>query len=266
LALIADFSGATRVQHEAFAELVEAVRAAGDAVLEVYSEAFDVEAKADGSPVTEADRRSEEIILDALRRLAPDVPVIAEESAGDLSERPAPALFWLVDPLDGTKEFISRNGEFTVNVALIEDGVPILGLVLAPARGRLFMAAPGMRPIVEDAGGRREIAARSIPRKGATVVSSRSHGDPEALAKFTAGRAIAAHVSAGSSLKFCVVAVGEADIYPRFGRTMEWDTAAGHAVLLAAGGRVEDLSGRPLRYGKPGFENPHFVAYGLGDS
>lgn len=264
LALIADSSGATRVRHEAFAEIVSAVKAAGDAVLEVYSEAFEVQAKDDGSPVTEADRRSEEIIVAALRRITPDLPILAEESAGDLSGHPAPSLFWLVDPLDGTKEFISRNGEFTVNVALIESGMPILGLVLAPALGRLFFAAPGMTPTIEEADGRSEIAARSIPADGATIVSSRSHGDPEALAQFTAGRKIAAQISAGSSLKFCVVAAGQADIYPRFGRTMEWDTAAGHAVLLAAGGRVEDLEGRPLRYGKPGFENPHFVAYGRG--
>ena len=264
MALIADSSGATRVGHEAFAEIVSAVKAAGDAVLEVYSEAFEVQAKDDGSPVTEADRRSEEIIIAALRRVTPELPIIAEESAGDLSGRPAPSLFWLVDPLDGTKEFISRNGEFTVNVALVEGGMPILGLVLAPARGRLFMAAPGMTPMIEEAGVRSEIAARSIPAEGATIVSSRSHGDPEALAQFTADRKIAAQISAGSSLKFCVVAAGQADIYPRFGRTMEWDTAAGHAVLLAAGGRVDDLEGRPLHYGKPGFENPHFVAYGRG--
>lgn len=256
------FVAPATVDEGAFSELINSVRAAGDAVLEVYAEAFEVEAKADGSPVTEADRRSEEIILGALRRIAPELPILAEESVGDLSGQPAPALFWLVDPLDGTKEFISRNGEFTVNVALIEDGVPILGLVLAPAIGRLFMAAPGMRPMVEDADGRREITARQIPPEGATVVSSRSHGDPEALAKFIAGRPIAAQVSAGSSLKFCVVAEGEADFYPRFGRTMEWDTAAGHAVLLAAGGRVDDLEGQPLRYGKPGFDNPHFIAFG----
>jgi 3'(2'), 5'-bisphosphate nucleotidase len=256
------FVAPAAVDEGAFSELIRTVRAAGDAVLEVYAGAFEVESKGDGSPVTEADRRSEEILLTGLKRLSPGVPVIAEESAGDLSGRPAPDLFWLVDPLDGTKEFISRNGEFTVNVALIEGGVPVLGLVLAPALERLYTAAPGLRPAVEEASDAREIAARAVPPEGATVVSSRSHGDAEALARFTAGRKIAASVTAGSSLKFCVVAAGEADIYPRFGRTMEWDTAAGHAVLLAAGGRVDDLEGRPLRYGKPGFENPHFVAFG----
>ncbi len=261
-ALIADSAGATRIRHEAFAEIVQAVRDAGDAVLEVYGSGFDVESKADGSPVTEADRRSEEILVAALEGVTPEVPIVAEESAGDLLGRPAPQMFWLVDPLDGTKEFISRNGEFTINVALIEDGSPILGLVLAPALQRLFMAAPGMTPLVEDESGRREIAARSIPPEGATVVSSRSHGDAEALERFLQGRKIAASTAAGSSLKFCVVAAGQADIYPRLGRTMEWDTAAGDAVLRAAGGRVEDLEGRVLRYGKPGFDNPHFVAFG----
>jgi 3'(2'), 5'-bisphosphate nucleotidase len=133
---------------------------------------------------------------------------------------------------------------------------------LAPALGRLFAAAPGQAPFVEDDDGRREISVRDVPAEGATIVSSRSHGDAEALDRFTAGRSVAASVSAGSSLKFCLVAAGEADIYPRFGRTMEWDTAAGHAVVLAAGGRVTELSGEPLRYGKPGFENPHFIAWG----
>lgn len=262
MALTADSSGATRVRPEAFAEILSAVRAAGDAVLEVYGGGFGVESKADGSPVTEADRRAEEILVATLTRVAPEVPIIAEESAGDLLGRPAPRAFWLVDPLDGTKEFISRNGEFTINVALIEDGVPILGIVLAPALERMFLAAPGGPPMIEDASGRREIAARSVPPEGATVVSSRSHGDAEALERFFEGRKIAASTTAGSSLKFCVVAAGQADIYPRFGRTMEWDTAAGDAVLRAAGGRVEDLEGRVLRYGKPGFDNPHFVAYG----
>lgn len=266
MGLISDSEGRTRVREEAFAEILAAVRAAGDAVLEVYAGGFDVEAKSDGSPVTEADKRAEAIIVGALERVAPDVAVIAEErvSAGAGLGGSAPARFWLVDPLDGTKEFISRNGEFTINVALIEAGVPILGLVFAPALGQLFMAAPGMPAVLHDASGRREIAARVAPPEGATIVSSRSHGDADALARFTEGRKIAASITAGSSLKFCAVAAGQADIYPRFGRTMEWDTAAGDAVLRAAGGAVRDLAGAVLRYGKPGFENPHFVAWGRG--
>ncbi len=260
--IVASGEGA-RVRDDALEELARIVRAAGEAVLEVYSGAFNVDSKADGSPVTEADKRSEEMLIEGLLKLAPGIPIIAEESAGSALDGPAAKVFWLVDPLDGTKEFINRNGEFTVNVALVDDGTPVLGLVLAPALSRLYMAAPGALPAIEDDEGRREIGARAIPAEGATIVSSRSHGDADALARFTAGRKIAASITAGSSLKFCVVAAGEADIYPRFGRTMEWDTAAGHAVLLAAGGRVQELSGQPLSYGKPGFENPHFVAYGL---
>jgi 3'(2'), 5'-bisphosphate nucleotidase len=254
-------------------EVAGIVRGAGEAVMEVYAGAFAVQRKLDGSPVTEADRRAEEIILRGLERVAPGVPIISEETAdaGRAGQEPATSwgansgqrdAFWLVDPLDGTKEFVSRNGEFTINVALVQSGVPVLGVVLAPALERLFAAAADTGAVVEDAAGRRSVAARVTPAEGATVVSSRSHGDAEALARFTAGRRIADQVTAGSSLKFCLVAAGQADIYPRFGRTMEWDTAAGDAVLRAAGGRVTDLEGRELRYGKPGFENPHFVAWG----
>ena len=239
-------------------DVIAAARGAADAVLEIYATDFEARTKEDGSPVTEADERAQEIILG---HLGSEEPIIAEEDATAGSETPA-GPFWLVDPLDGTKEFLSRNGEFTINVARIEDGVPVLGVVLAPALGRLFAAAPGQRPFVEDESGRREISVRDVPPEGATIVSSRSHGDADALDRFTADRRVAASVSAGSSLKFCLVAAGEADIYPRFGRTMEWDTAAGHAVVLAAGGRVTELSGEPLRYGKPGFENPHFIAWG----
>jgi 3'(2'), 5'-bisphosphate nucleotidase len=239
-------------------DIIKAARAAGEAVLEVYETEFEARTKEDGSPVTEADERSQEIILE---RLASELPIIAEEDASAGSGAPD-GPFWLVDPLDGTKEFLGRNGEFTINIARVEDGVPVLGVVLAPALGRLFAAAPGQRPFVEDEDGRREISVRDVPPEGLTIVSSRSHGDADALERFTADRQVAASVSAGSSLKFCLVAAGEADIYPRFGRTMEWDTAAGHAVVLAAGGRVTDVSGAPLLYGKPGFENPHFIAWG----
>lgn len=251
-------------------EITALVRQAGEAVMEVYACAFRVESKVDGSPVTEADRRAEEIILRGLDRIAPEVPVISEEAASADDHGPTTVLdgngdrsplFWLVDPLDGTKEFVSRNGEFTINVALVQEGVPVLGVVLAPAVDRLF-AADSSGAVIEDVDGRRPVSARTQPAEGATVVSSRSHGDADALARFTAGRRIAAHLNAGSSLKFCLLAAGRADVYPRFGRTMEWDTAAGDAVLRAAGGRVTDLQGQDLGYGKPGFENPHFVAWG----
>ena len=243
--------------------LIPLMRAAGRAVMEVYATEVQVRGKADQSPVTEADVRAEAIILDGLRSLTPDVPIIAEESvaAGRVPE--VGARFWLVDPLDGTREFISRNGEFTVNIALVRDGVPVLDLVLAPALDRLYAGAQGRGAFVEDAAGRRVIHARSVPPEGLTVVASRSHGDAAALDAFLAGRKVASLASAGSSLKLCLVAAGEADLYPRLGRTMEWDIAAGQAVVLAAGGAVTDLAGKALRYGKPGFENPHFVASGL---
>ncbi len=242
-------------------DVIRIARAAGDEVLEVYAQGSTVRTKQDGSPVTEADERAQDLIFARLAKLSPRLPVVAEEGHDEGRGAPSGGKFWLVDPLDGTKEFVSGSGEFTINIALIEDGAPILGVVLAPALGRLF-AADQDTALVEDDTGRRSIAARSAPEEGVTVVSSRSHGDPDALARFTAGRKIAASRTAGSSLKFCLVAAGEADLYPRLGRTMEWDTAAGDAILRAAGGRVTDLEGRMLRYGKPGFENPHFVALG----
>jgi 3'(2'), 5'-bisphosphate nucleotidase len=242
--------------------VIEAARAAGEVVLEVYERGAVARDKADGSPVTEADERAQEVIISHLLEIGDGVPIVAEEDAESVNVSPANGSFWLVDPLDGTKEFLGGNGEFTVNIALVDQGVPVLGVVLAPARGRLFAASPGDGALVEDADGRRQIAARQVPPEGLTIVSSRSHGDADALARFTEGRTVASSVSAGSSLKFCLVAAGEADVYPRFGRTMEWDTAAGDAVLRAAGGRVTDLDGNTLAYGKPGFENPHFLAWG----
>jgi len=242
-------------------EVIRLARAAGEQVMTVYEHECQARTKADGSPVTEADERAQDVICAGLATLAPGVPIMAEESCDPDRDSPPAGSFWLVDPLDGTKEFLSRNGEFTVNIALIEDGAPVLGVVLAPALMRLF-AADRARARVEDEGGRRKVSARSAPAAGATLVSSRSHGNPEALAQFTEGRRIAASISAGSSLKFCLLAAGEADLYPRFGRTMEWDTAAGDAILRAAGGRVTDLDGHTLMYGKPGFENPPFIALG----
>jgi len=244
--------------------IIPIARAAGAIVMEVYATEFKVGAKGDASPVTEADHRAEALILPALARVTPGLQVVSEEAAcaGAIpvidDER-----FWLVDPLDGTREFVDRNGEFTVNIALVERGIPVLGVVFAPTSGRLFAGAVGAGAFVEDESGRRKaIGCRRAPAAGLTVVSSRSHGDLAALDAFLAGCVVASHVNAGSSLKFCLIAGGEADLYPRFGRTMEWDTAAGHAVVVAAGGRVTTLDGTELTYGKPGFENPHFVARG----
>lgn len=243
-------------------DIAEIARRAGAEILTIYATDFAVRGKADDSPVTEADERAEALIVPALQALTPDIPIVAEEAvaAGKMPE--IGRQFWLVDPLDGTKEFIGRNGEFTVNMALVEDGVPVLGVVYAPALGRLFAGARGAGAWIEDQSGHRPIRCRAVPEAGLTVVASRSHGDAEALETFLKGRKVASVVSAGSSLKLCLVAAGEADLYPRFGRTMEWDIAAGHAVLLAAGGRVTDLQGQPLRYGKRGMENPHFAAWG----
>jgi 3'(2'), 5'-bisphosphate nucleotidase len=245
-------------------ELTPLVHAAGEVIMGIYATDFSVVNKSDASPVTLADQQAEAVILAGLAKIAPDIPVVAEEAvaAGHVPE--VAGRFFLVDPLDGTKEFISRNGEFTVNIALIDGGRPVLGLVYAPAIGRLFGGAVGHGAWLEDAAGRRSIACRAVPAEGLTVVASRSHGDETALDAFLNGRVVASRTNAGSSLKLCLVAAGEADLYPRLGRTMEWDIAAGDAVLRAAGGRVTVVSdGADLRYGKPGFDNPHFAASGL---
>lgn len=238
---------------------------AGEAILRVYRpEGQTGERKADGSPVTEADRAAEAIILAGLAGLTPGVPVVAEEameagSAPDIGG----GLFWLVDPLDGTHEFLSGNGEFTVNIALIQAGHPVVGLVHTPALGRTYGGAFASGAWAETPDTpRRPIAARLPPEEGLRVVSSRSHGDREALSEYLGSLKVAGETRVGSSLKLCVVAAGEADLYARFGRTMEWDIAAGHAILLAAGGSVQTIDGHPLTYGKPGFENPHFIALG----
>ncbi|MDO9075044.1 MAG: 3'(2'),5'-bisphosphate nucleotidase CysQ [Rubrivivax sp.] len=242
---------------------VEALaRAAGALILAVYGTDFVVHDKADASPVTLADERAEALITPALRALQPAWPVVAEEAAARGEAPVAAEAFWLVDPLDGTREFVARNGEFTVNIALVRRGQPVLGVVFLPVPDRLFAGVVGQGAWLEAGGQRRAITARVQPAAGAVVACSRSHGDIAALQAWLQGQPVAAWVPAGSSLKFGLIAAGEADVYPRLGRTMEWDTAAGHAVLAAAGGSVCDLDGRPLRYGKPGFENPHFVARG----
>ncbi len=240
---------------------------AGQVILTHYGEGEDIEVrkKDDASPVTAADEAAEAFILQALETLTPEIPVIAEEAmAAGIQPDVSGGLFWLVDPLDGTKEFLARNGEFTVNIALIQDGEPVAGVVHAPAMAKTWAGAgPGSATLSQADRPPRAIEARRPPEDGLVVVASRRHGASQDLDSFLADYDVAERVGAGSSLKFCLVASGTADLYPRFGRTMEWDTAAGHAVLLAAGGsiiRADD--GSPLRYGKPGFENPHFIARG----
>ncbi|HWL67222.1 MAG TPA: 3'(2'),5'-bisphosphate nucleotidase CysQ [Geminicoccus sp.] len=234
---------------------------AGAAILRHYEQGTAATAKADGSPVTAADQDAEALIVAALRELTPSIPVVAEEAvaAGDVPEV-GNGSFWLVDPLDGTREFIARNGEFTVNIALIEARRPILGVVLAPAIRTAWWGAIGHGATLRDPDGTRAIQARPVPA-APVAVASRSHRDARTDA-WLAEQNVADIVSAGSSLKFCRVAEAKADLYPRFGRTMEWDTAAGQAVLEAAGGRVLRLDGSPLAYAKPGFENPEFIARG----
>ena len=239
---------------------------AGCEIMSIYATNFGSHTKADLSPVTEADEAAERIILAGLAKLDPDTPVISEEAASAGRIPMVASRFYLVDPLDGTKEFVSRNGEFTVNIARIENGVPVIGVVYAPAIKRIFWgevakgAAEG-KIANDEAIVWKKLSVRPCPRDGAIVVASRSHRDL-ATEDYLKTVKVAKLVSAGSSLKFCLIAAGEADLYPRFGRTMEWDTAAGHAVLLAAGGKVLNSDGQPLCYGKRerGFDNPGFVA------
>jgi 3'(2'), 5'-bisphosphate nucleotidase len=241
---------------------VSIAHAAGAAIMPYYQRGVAVREKADASPVTAADEAADELITRALRNLTPAIPVVSEESAAQFAGQAPGRTFWLVDPLDGTKEFIHQRDEFTVNIALIEDGAPVLGVVYLPARGETYAGAGGCGAEMIDRDGRRPIRCRPLPRTGAIVAVSRSHGDHAADAALLGRVRVAGQVQAGSALKFCLVARGDADLYPRAGRTMEWDTAAGQAVLAAAGGSVVDRSGGPLTYGKPGFENPSFLARG----
>ena len=252
-------------------ELVSIALEAGEIIMRIYGSDFSVAEKSDCSPVTLADQQAEQFILSRLSELAQDIPVLAEEAvaAGNIPD--IGSKFFLVDPLDGTKEFINKRGEFTVNIALIEYGRPVMGVVYAPALNRLFVAESvslawqaqakpgGMVP----AGAEREIMRIRRAPERLTAIASKSHRTPETdafLETFEVGEI----VSAGSSLKFCLIAAGEADLYPRMGRTMEWDTAAGQAVVEAAGGRVLQEDGSPLLYGKTerGYDNPHFIVYG----
>jgi 3'(2'), 5'-bisphosphate nucleotidase len=235
---------------------------AGAVILDIRARGFAVQRKADLSPVTEADQAAEAIIADGLRTARPDIPVIAEEEIAAGHAGVASPRFWLVDPLDGTREFTSGSDEFTVNVGLVQDGRVVLGVVGVPATREMFGGIVGQGAWKRTAAGRAAIAARLPPAEGLTVVASRRHGDVAQLQAYLQGRRVARTLNFGSSLKFCRLAEGVADLYPRFGRTMEWDTAAAQAVLEAAGGTVCTLDGAPLRYGKLGWENPHFVCTG----
>ena len=243
---------------------------AGAKIMEIYgAEDFEVRVKSDASPVTEADEAADALISAGLRAAFPEIPLVTEEQAATHGQ--SLSTFLIVDPLDGTKEFVQRRGDFTVNIAYVEDGVPRFGVVYAPAKGRLFYTSAHGGAVEEKApfgatpGEVVPIGVNSMPdNRGLMVVASKSHRDA-ATDDYINSYAVRDMTSAGSSLKFCLVATGEADLYPRLGRTMEWDTAAGDAVLRAAGGEVVRFDDHTaLAYGKPGFENPFFIAYAPG--
>jgi 3'(2'), 5'-bisphosphate nucleotidase len=243
---------------------------AGAVVMRVYNAGAKMRLKADASPVCEADEMAEALILDELSRFVPNLPVLAEEAAARGEKPSLDGRFVLVDPVDGTKEFLGRNGEFTVNIALVDHGVPRAGAIYAPALNKLwFGGETAFKCLVEPGGDPdggapiKQLHTREQPQQGLVVVASRSHADPR-TEQFLAGLTVLERRSAGSSLKFCLVAEGQADLYPRFGPTMEWDTAAGDAILRAAGGTVLGLDGEPLRYGKRAldFRNEGFMAWG----
>ena len=244
--------------------VVAIARDAARAILQVYEGDFDVERKADASPLTAADMAAHRCIVAGLRALTPDIPVLSEESAHAVSfdERRGWHTFWLVDPLDGTREFVKRNGEFTVNIALVVDGVPVFGVILAPVGGTVWHGAPGQGAFRRDGDDERAIRVRAPAVAPLRVAASRSHLDPRTSALMERIGDTEA-VGMGSSLKFCLLAEGGMDVYPRFGPTSEWDTAAGQCILEAAGGAVLGLSGEPFRYNqRDTLLNGDFIALG----
>ena len=241
--------------------IVDIAKQAGDAIMTVYnSHDFNVELKNDDSPLTKADIAANDIIVAALTELTPDIPILSEESAKAPYEiRKEWTKFWLVDPLDGTKEFVKRNGEFTVNIALIENGKPILGVVYAPVLKHTYSGAVGLGAFKqEEDNPEKEIKAVDHRNQKLKVVASRSHAGPD-LQEFLDSLGDYDVISMGSSLKLCLVAEGKAHLYPRLGPTMEWDTAASHAVVNAAGGKVTNLDKEPLQYNKENLLNPFFI-------
>jgi len=240
-----------------------AALAAGEAIMAVYAEDFDVRQKLDKTPVTEADLAAERVIVGILKDAFPDIPIVSEELVDAEGLPPAALRFWVVDPLDGTREFVAKNGEFAVCVGLVEDGRPVLGVLHGPAVG-LTYAAYGTGTATRQRGdGSIEPISARLPRSdGLVVVHSRTHETSRRVGEFLESYPVLERRKCGSALKFGLLAAGEVDLYPRFGTTMEWDTAAGQAILEAAGGRVVTLAGDPLTYGKPGLKNDGFVAWG----
>lgn len=237
---------------------------AGEIIMAHYTGEAEVKVKRkdDNSPVTIADVEANNYIVGMLKKLTPDIPIVAEEN--DIQGKPDAIrqTFWLVDPLDGTKSFINKSGEFTVNIGLIESGKPTFGVIYVPAKQLCYYMDHEGKPYRRDANGQVTLLnARTPGADGVDVVASKSHRTPE-TDEYISKLKVKSLLSAASSLKFCLVAEGKADVYPRFGRTMEWDTAAGHALVLAAGGTVETLDGKPLAYDKPDFANPYFIVQG----
>ena len=244
--------------------LIAPVQHAGRVIMEIYQSDLSAETKADGSPVTKADRAAEAILLAEIATLAPSIQIISEENAASHSLS-ASKEFFLVDPLDGTKEFIKAcgDGAFTVNIGLIKNSEPVMGIVFAPALDRLFFGSLGNGAFEISGGICRQICVRMPPAEGPVAVASASHRDAQTN-QWLEKRGVTNSIAIGSSLKFCLIAAGEADLYPRYGPTMEWDTAAGDAVLRAAGGRVMAEDGKPFPYGKAGYRNEPFFAAGGG--
>lgn len=243
-------------------DVIKVADEASERVLHIYQSEFKVDYKDDKSPITAADLASHEVIERGLRRISHDIPVLSEEGADvPWEERRHWRRFWLVDPIDGTKEFTQRTGEFTVNIALIEEGEPVLGVVAVPALKEAYWGVKGEGAHRRDRSGRVQQIRVVESRRAMRVVASKNHLNEETRS-YINGLGDHEFLQAGSSLKFCRIAEGRADIYPRLGPTSEWDTAAAHAVLVAAGGKVETLDGKALRYGKEDLRNPHFIAKG----
>jgi 3'(2'), 5'-bisphosphate nucleotidase len=237
---------------------------AGEAIMKVYDAGFEVQRKQDNSPLTLADLESQRIIIDALQRLTPDIPILSEESAAaPWSQRQHWRELWVVDPLDGTREFVKRNGEFTVNIALVVEHEPVLGIVTAPAKGLCYWGAAGVGAFSEHQGAARLRIRTVAPASPLRVVGSRSHASGQ-IAGYLARLSPHVMTGIGSSLKFCLIAEGNADLYPRFGPTSEWDTAAGQALLEAAGGQVTRFDGHRLRYNcRESLINGDFIAFSV---
>lgn len=252
--------------HDLLPQVVQIAKDAGSVIMAIYNALPETSGqvfhKADGSPLTQADLAAHQVIARGLAKLPPDIPVVSEEDGASQVHRQPTGRFWLVDPLDGTKEFLARNGEFTVNIALIEDGVAVLGVVVAPALGLAYWGAMGLGAFRQSPQGTEAIRVASEQERSGhplRVLASKSHMNAETQDFL---RRLGTHelIQSGSSLKFCRIAEGSADLYPRLGSTCEWDTAAGQAILEAAGGCVSQLDRLPLRYGKPDVVNPHFIA------